>query len=257
MAIVVLPYLLTDGTTAFGDQVYANDLALANAYNGGIDNTNIGPAGIYASQIIPTSPSQATFGGTQTYVFPAGIQVTGSIQASTSGIASFGTITATNFVASGVGNLTCGSSSYGPTGATVVGTVNAQGFAASLTGVTVPSNTGTAPNNTAHTPGAFTQGGSDYGQGVKVVLGPVNGSPITVGNGATTASASVVYSGAAVFTTNPQVFVTFIAGSVAGWSQVTANVSANAITGFTVAFVSAGAASSAQTGFFFWAAFGV
>jgi len=40
-----------------------------------VDNTQIGGAGLYASQIIPTTAGQATFGGSQTYTFPAAISV--------------------------------------------------------------------------------------------------------------------------------------------------------------------------------------
>ena len=38
-----------------------------------IDATNIGTSGIFASQIIPTTTAQATFGGTQSFLFPYGI----------------------------------------------------------------------------------------------------------------------------------------------------------------------------------------
>lgn len=71
----------------------ANEIACIN----NIDNQNIGPAGIYASQILPTTPSQATFGGAQTYTIgsltvtgtftlpgtfsPGSISTTGNIQA--------------------------------------------------------------------------------------------------------------------------------------------------------------------------------
>jgi len=43
-----------------------------------VDHTQIGTGGIFASQIIPTSGSQATFGGTQTYTFPSNISVPGN-----------------------------------------------------------------------------------------------------------------------------------------------------------------------------------
>jgi hypothetical protein len=40
---------------------------------GNIDFANVGANGFYASQIIPTNGAQATFGGVQTYTFPAAI----------------------------------------------------------------------------------------------------------------------------------------------------------------------------------------
>lgn len=70
---VVLPNVLTNGTPADANQVMANFNALASGVNN-IDNTNIGSSGIYASQIIPTTAAQATFGGTTvgyTFVAPA------------------------------------------------------------------------------------------------------------------------------------------------------------------------------------------
>jgi hypothetical protein len=71
MSLVVIPYTFNPNTLAQSAQVNANFTAIAAVLNGSIDNTNIGPAGIYASQIIPTTTAQATFGGgTQKYIFP-------------------------------------------------------------------------------------------------------------------------------------------------------------------------------------------
>jgi hypothetical protein len=44
-----------------------------------VDNTQIGGAGIFASQIIPTTTSQATFGGSQNYTIPTGLSVGGAL----------------------------------------------------------------------------------------------------------------------------------------------------------------------------------
>lgn len=38
-----------------------------------VDNTQVGGAGIYASQVLPTNSSQASFGGSQNYTFPASV----------------------------------------------------------------------------------------------------------------------------------------------------------------------------------------
>ena len=51
-----------------------------------IDNSNIGSAGIFASQVIPGNASQATFGGSQQYSFPAGVLDTGNLQVTGTGV---------------------------------------------------------------------------------------------------------------------------------------------------------------------------
>jgi hypothetical protein len=60
----------------------SNFNAISTWANGNVDNSNIGLAGIYASQIKPTNSSQATFGGTQQYTFPSGLSVNGSLSVS-------------------------------------------------------------------------------------------------------------------------------------------------------------------------------
>lgn len=53
MSLVSLPYPnLVNGTVADGSQVTSNFTALLNGINGGIDTTNIGPAGIDASKLV-------------------------------------------------------------------------------------------------------------------------------------------------------------------------------------------------------------
>jgi hypothetical protein len=52
-----------------------------------IDNTNIGSAGIYASQIKPTSTAQAAFGGAQNYTFPQDLIFTASAATSPTSVA--------------------------------------------------------------------------------------------------------------------------------------------------------------------------
>lgn len=80
--LVSLPYVFTSGTPAYAAQVNANFTAVANGVNS-IDASNIGAAGLYASQIIPTTSGQASFGGTQQYAFPAaaGVSITGPLTA--------------------------------------------------------------------------------------------------------------------------------------------------------------------------------
>lgn len=67
-----VPNSFTNGTTADANQVNANFSSL-QACGNNIDHTNVGAAGIYASQIIPTSTAQATFGGAVGYVFNPGV----------------------------------------------------------------------------------------------------------------------------------------------------------------------------------------
>lgn len=73
MSTVSIPYSFAASTDAVASQVNANFTALAAIINGNIDNTNIGPAGLFASQVVPTTTGQATFGGTVAYAFPAAV----------------------------------------------------------------------------------------------------------------------------------------------------------------------------------------
>jgi hypothetical protein len=68
MATVSIPYTFAGGGYAIGANVDANFSACASAINN-IDNTNIGIAGLYPSQMLPTTAPQATFGGNQNYMF--------------------------------------------------------------------------------------------------------------------------------------------------------------------------------------------
>ncbi len=65
-----------------------------------IDNTQVGSAGFYASQIKPTNPTQATFGGSQPYSFPNNISFGGS--------GTGGTLYATNGNINHTGDLNTG-----------------------------------------------------------------------------------------------------------------------------------------------------
>ncbi len=68
-----VPYTFEPNTPAYSAQVNADFNTLYTFLNNpNIDNTNIGSAGIYASQIIPLTTSEATFGGSIPMVFPNG-----------------------------------------------------------------------------------------------------------------------------------------------------------------------------------------
>jgi hypothetical protein len=75
MAVVTQPFIFVTGQIPTAAQWNANPAAWVAGF-ANIDNTNIGAAGIYASQIKPSGAAAATFGGTQAYTFPAGAQNT-------------------------------------------------------------------------------------------------------------------------------------------------------------------------------------
>jgi hypothetical protein len=82
MSLVTIPFSFTPSTAAVSSQVNANFTACSNAINS-IDHTNIQSPWLYASQIVPTTGGQATFGGAQTYTFPAALIVTTDVYANT------------------------------------------------------------------------------------------------------------------------------------------------------------------------------
>lgn len=74
-----MSYVFTNGTSALdATTTNANNNQLLSCARN-VDNTQIGAAGIYASQIIPTNMTQGTFGGSVSYTIPAGLQVNGNI----------------------------------------------------------------------------------------------------------------------------------------------------------------------------------
>jgi hypothetical protein len=70
VSVLVIPNTFITNTTINAAPFNANFTAVATAVNN-IDNTNIGAAGLYASQLLPTSSAQATFGGAIGYTFLA------------------------------------------------------------------------------------------------------------------------------------------------------------------------------------------
>jgi hypothetical protein len=71
-----VPNTFLTGQNADANQVNANFSALIQCLNN-LDATNIGSAGIYASNFDPLTRLQATFGGGQNYTFPASIKPLG------------------------------------------------------------------------------------------------------------------------------------------------------------------------------------
>jgi hypothetical protein len=66
---ISLPFTFSPDTLIKSGQVNADFAVIVGVVNAGIDNTNIGTAGIYASQIIPITILEATFGGGVPYTF--------------------------------------------------------------------------------------------------------------------------------------------------------------------------------------------
>jgi hypothetical protein len=92
--LVSIPYpSFTNGQIIDANKENANNAALSGVINGGIEHVNMGPNGIYATDIIPTSASQASFGGTYPYTFPAGIIENGTVQLLGSNVGVGATIT--------------------------------------------------------------------------------------------------------------------------------------------------------------------
>lgn len=131
MSILVIPNTFVTGTTINAAPFNGNFSAVATAVNS-VDNTQIGVAGIFASQIIPTTTGQATFGGSVPYTFATALTSTvpGLFFSNTAGATTgnlgmqLGNSGGTNFfgIESSVGGtLFTGSSGY----ATVFGTTNA------------------------------------------------------------------------------------------------------------------------------------
>jgi hypothetical protein len=70
MPATPLPYTFVNGvSTLDAATTNANNAALYAAVTN-VDHSQIGVAGIFASQIVPTNGFQATFGGTDPYTFP-------------------------------------------------------------------------------------------------------------------------------------------------------------------------------------------
>jgi hypothetical protein len=75
--LCTIPFTFSTGSTIQAAPFNSNFSALQTCGNN-IDNSNIGSAGLYASNLLPTTLGQATFGGSQTYLFPNGVYFGGS-----------------------------------------------------------------------------------------------------------------------------------------------------------------------------------
>lgn len=137
-AIVALPYSLTAHTLASAAQVQSDFSTIYNDYNGNINYSNVGTSGFYASQIIPTTTGQATFGGTRPYYFPSDINTSNTVTANAlvgTSITSNGNISATNQISSATasisGNVTVGGTFSGSSTGSFTGSVTSTGLVSS------------------------------------------------------------------------------------------------------------------------------
>jgi hypothetical protein len=74
----------TTGQTLTAAVLNSNPTTFSGCFSN-IDYTNIGAAGIFASQMMPTNSSQATFGGGQNYTFTNNLTVGGTLTAAVLG----------------------------------------------------------------------------------------------------------------------------------------------------------------------------
>jgi len=74
----------TTGQTLTAAVLNSNPVTFSGCFSN-IDYTNIGAAGIFASQMMPTNSSQATFGGGQNYTFTNNLTVGGTLTAAVLG----------------------------------------------------------------------------------------------------------------------------------------------------------------------------
>ena len=77
-SVCTIPNTIANGTVVDATPVQQNFNALVNCSNN-IDWENIDATGIFASQIIPTTPGQATFGGSVAYMFNSHVTFAQSI----------------------------------------------------------------------------------------------------------------------------------------------------------------------------------
>jgi hypothetical protein len=173
-----IPNTFTTGTTINAAPFNANFTALATCGNN-IDNSNIGSAGIYASQIICSTVATCTFGATATMTFPTTI-------ASTVAAASANAFTWQNY-SSG----TTGLFASGATVATVAGTAMeiGQNGASNLLALDNSGDLGILGG--AYVNGIYSFFGNGTSGGVLNSLGTAplylnlsSGGAVTIGNGA-------------------------------------------------------------------------
>jgi hypothetical protein len=187
--------VFSTGMTLTATNLNANPANEVTCINN-IDHTNLGSAGIYASQIIPATAPQAAFGGSLTYTFPAGISAVGAIVAGSATAPAFnpGDLVASQTASIGVlrlgGSSSTGIVDYGASNAGAITLGNPTFVYGSLKAETL---SGTAPTTSSGdisatrstTTGALVLGGSassgtlDYGVTVLTSSVPFAATAIT------------------------------------------------------------------------------
>lgn len=147
-------YVFTNGSSALDatSTNANNNQLLACARN--VDHSQVGSAGIYANQIIPTNGTQATFGSSQAYTFPAGVTA-GSV--TTAGAVSAATVSASGTITGSTITGTTLSSSGGVSAANMSATTTVTAGTNFLAGTSgTPNQSGLLWGSSA---GGFTTGG--------------------------------------------------------------------------------------------------
>jgi len=78
-ACSAIPYTFVNGTSTLDANATNSNNTHFQTCVTNIDATQIGTAGLTAANLIPTTALQATFGGTQSYTFPAGVTANAAI----------------------------------------------------------------------------------------------------------------------------------------------------------------------------------
>jgi hypothetical protein len=265
--LCTIPNVFSTGTVINAAPFNANFSALQTCGNN-IDNSNIGSSGLYASQLIPTTGAQASFGGSQNYTFPAGLFINGPASVTTyivAGSATAPAVSAGDVAASR--STTTGALLLGGTGssATLDYGVTTGGVATlnkplSVTGAFTASNgtfagpvKGAVSGSSGSTPIVFNGSGVDPCGGcntIHVVLLPAQSVSVTSGNGFSNVD-SVTLSGNATFSGSTDYIVTATPDTqITGWTNGAPIpiVTSKTATSFNVTFYAAtGTASSTQS----------
>jgi hypothetical protein len=238
--LVTKPFIFSPNTTIYSSQVNADFDTLYSVINGGLDNTNIGSAGIFASQIIPTNTAQATFGGALGYTIAPNVatQVPLAILGSSGQSANLfsvnlaGPIDAFHISPSGRSNVAGGLVFPAPTTALAPGVVEAVNDNAAVGGLVLNVPTGSTNGFSFDVNG--TPVASISNTGALTVGSFTLASPLSIANGGTgsstknfvdlsttqTIAGAKTFSNAAVFSSTLQaVGVSATTGTVQGSSN--------------------------------------
>ena len=151
MPSLSIPYAFSPSTTALSAQVNTNFTEVQTSVNN-VDNSQVGALGFFASQIIPTNGTNATFGGAQVYTFNNGVTVAGGVNITNGGATITGNVTISGTLLASSNGSTMGGvpPAYTPTGSGAAGTVHMVVSAATIS----VSNSATTATTTVSLSGA-------------------------------------------------------------------------------------------------------